>query len=119
MTKENRRHMRLPIETRMFIELEAPGLSGKTASNMLACTAEQVSRGGFQAALDRELSPESIFQVVIESPQTSEPLHLWAEVVWCHPDPDKADSWRAGFKLINNQDSDIEQWISLLIELEG
>lgn len=115
---EQRRDLRLPLETRTFIELEAADAHGKESSRLIACFTEGISRGGLHIAIAEEVTQNTILQIGVDIPGAAHTLYLAAEVKWCLPYDDQAMPWRAGFKVLNNGDSDIERWVDLLVSLE-
>lgn len=125
MSIEKRRHLRLPVSTRTFIELEAPDINGAEAGRLAACTSETVSRGGIQVVLDEELAVSSILQIGVDAPNEDTTFFLAGEVKWCRPcaeDEKKQEEpltgWRVGFEILNSHNSDIERWVALLASLE-
>ena len=116
---EQRKYLRLPLETRTFIELEAADSQGNESSQLIACFTEGVSRGGLHIAIAVEVTQNTILQIGVDIPGATSTLYLAAEAKWCLPYDDKAMPWRVGFKVLNNGDSDIERWVDLLISLEA
>ena len=119
MSGDDREHLRLPIATRLFIELVSPGTDQAEAGEIVACKTLDVSRGGLQVSLDRELTVGAILHIGVQMPEEPEPLYLAGAVEWCISDGEAGDNWCAGFRLMNAHDSDIDSWISLLTEMTG
>ena len=119
MLHDNREWLRLPINTRTFIELESSDASRAHAGQILHCHTVTVSRGGIRVAVDAALTVDSILQIGIDSPTDSSPLYLTGEVIWCNPYDDAESTWHAGFKLLNNSDTDIQRWLQLLASLDS
>lgn len=113
-----RKHLRLPVESRVFIELEAPVSGSDEAGNIAICTTLDVSAQGLQVSLEHELIEQAYLQIGIEPPHaegaTAEPFFLAAQVRWCRPGPDEAQPWLAGLALLPAGQSDIDQWIELI-----
>ena len=118
MPEEQRRHLRLPVESTVFIELVSPGVGSATAGKMAVCKTLDVSRGGLRVSLEHELVVGAILQIGIELPQREETLYLAGEVRWCLANEAPETGWSAGFALLNAGDSDIGSWTSLLVDME-
>lgn len=119
MSGDDREHLRLPIAARLFIELVSPGTDEAEAGEIVTCKTLDVSRGGLQVSLDRELTVGAILHIGVQMPDKPDPLYLAGEVEWCKQDEETPDNWFAGFRLMNAHDSDIDSWISLLTEMTG
>lgn len=118
MSEDKRRHLRLPVESAVFIELVSP-LAGNAQSGQVArCKTLDVSRGGLRVNLSRPLLTGSILQIGVELPGSDDTLYLAGEVRWCNPDPLRPGTWMAGFAVLDAADSDIDLWLNLLAELE-
>jgi hypothetical protein len=118
MADDQRRHQRLPVDSRVFIELVAPGLGSPQSGQVATCRTLDVSKGGLRVSLDRELPEGAILQIGVELPQSSETLYLAGEVRWCHRDQESERHWTAGFALLNADQSDIDRWVALLAAME-
>ena len=119
MSEEKRRHLRLPIESTIFIELVSPDLEGEDPGEIVECKSLDVSRGGLRVSLDRELVVGAILQIGVELPETEETLYLAGEVRWCRELTGKEQRWLVGFQLLDAGNSDIASWIGLLGELDS
>ena len=117
-----RKHLRLPVESRVFIELEAPVSGSDTPANIAICKTLDVSARGLQVALDHELIEQAYLQIGIELPDTegaaAEPFFLAAQVRWCRAGDSDDQPWLAGLALLPAGQSDIDQWIELISCLE-
>lgn len=118
MPEEQRRHLRLPVENRVFIELVSPGVGNATAGKVAVCKTLDVSRGGLRVSLEHELVVGAILQIGVELPQMDDTLYLAGEVRWCLANKPPETGWSAGFALLNAGGSDIDSWTSLLVEME-
>ncbi len=118
MAEEQRRHLRLPVESTVFIELVSPGVGRATSGSVAVCKTLDVSRGGLRVSLEYELVVGAILQIGVELPQRQETLYLAGEVRWCLANQAPETGWSAGFALLNAGDSDIDSWISLLVDME-
>ena len=118
MPEDQRRHLRLPVESRVFIELVSAGVGSATAGKVAVCKTLDVSRGGLRVSLEQELVVGAILQIGVELPQREDTLYLAGEVRWCLANPAPESGWSAGFALLNAGDSDIDSWISLLTGME-
>lgn len=119
MRHENRQWLRLPLSTRTFIELESESIGSDHAAHMVTCNTVEVSRGGLRVAVEEALEQESILQIGIEAPGDNTTLYLTGEVVWCSPCDETPSQYNVGFRLLNNSDSDIKRWYSLLAGLDS
>ncbi len=118
--KEKRRHVRLPLESRVFIELLAPSPGGEEPAEIALCQTEDVSRRGFRVELGTELQRGAILQIGVDLPGAEETLHLAAEVRWCGAVEDSPEPrWAAGFELLDAEGTDLELWQALLEGMEG
>lgn len=117
---EQRKHLRLPVESRTFIELVSPNLGETESGKLVACHTLNISRGGLQVALPEPVTVGAILQIGIELPGEESPLYLAGEVRWClRNNMDEERPYSAGFKLLNANSSDFERWGNLLAAMEG
>ena len=114
MTDNNRQPVRIRMDSHVFIELESPEVDGEGQGEIARCKTTDISRGGLQVGLDRELAVGAILQIGVELPGAEDAFYMAGEVKWCRPDAGAEGSWIAGFQLLNASDSDIERWRSLL-----
>jgi Tfp pilus assembly protein PilZ len=119
MNGEKREHLRLPVSTRIFIELVSPSMCNNDSGKIASCKTLDVSRGGLQVSLEHELTVGAILQIGVQMPETEEALYLAGEVEWCKPGTNSQKGWCAGFKIMNANNSDIERWQSLLTDMDG
>ncbi len=119
MVEEKRQHLRLPMQTRTFIELVSPDPEDPASGEIVSCQTIDVSRGGLQVTLERELTVGAILQIGIDMPERESPLYLTGEVRWCRPLTRSRDQWAAGFQLMNNADPDFMNWIGMLREMDS
>lgn len=119
MTGEKRQHLRLPVATRVFLELLSPNMDSTESGMISMCTTLNVSRGGLQVGLEKEVSVGAILQIGVQLPEADEPLYLAGEVEWCRANESADKGWHAGFKLMNANQSDIDSWVSLLTEMDS
>ncbi|QFU76973.1 PilZ domain-containing protein [Halioglobus maricola] len=120
MSWTERKHQRLPIESRVFIELvAAPAGSGEDAQ-IAICKTMNVSSHGLMVALEQELPVEAFLQIGVEPPRDtgSEAFYMLGQVRWCKPSDDPEFPWLAGFALQQAEHSDISSWIKLITALE-
>ena len=117
-----RKHLRLPVQSRVFIELEAPVSGSDAPGNIVVCKTLDVSARGLQVALDHELIEQAYLQIGIEPPHaegaTAQPFFLAAQVKWCRAGDAADQPWLAGLALLPAGQSDIDQWIELISGLE-
>lgn len=114
MTKENRKYFRLPVETRVFVEIESPAPGSLGPGRVARCETLEVSRGGLRARISEAVSVGAILQIGVELPGKSEPFYLVGQVRWRMQDKNEAGLWLIGFEILNALGSDIQQWESTL-----
>lgn len=112
MAMTERDHVRIKIDTRVFVEVIAP--DEKSEGIMVKCDVLNVSYGGFSAGIKTEVPVNAILSVCVDLPGVKSPFYMAAEVKWCRPSDKQADEWLAGFKLLESSDSDIRSWQALL-----
>ena len=116
-----RKHLRLPLNSRVFIELDAPINTPRGESTLAVCTTLDVSAQGMRVALDRELEEHAYLQIGVEPPQVeeaSEPFFLIAQVRWCRLGDSPEQPFVAGLSLMHAKGSDIDLWTALISNLE-
>ena len=111
---EKRRFFRLPIESRVFIELEsaAPGTLGP--GRIARCDTLDVSKSGLRVRLKEAVVVGAILQIGVELPGKDEPFYLVGQVRWRMQDKENPGAWLAGFEILNAYGSDVEQWTAAL-----
>ncbi|MFK7828215.1 MAG: PilZ domain-containing protein [Congregibacter sp.] len=114
MVRENRRFFRLPVETRVFVEIESPAPGSLGPGRVSRCETLEVSRGGLRARINEAVSVGAILQIGVELPGKDEPFYLVGQVRWRMQDEIDASLWLIGFEILNAMGSDIEQWESTL-----
>jgi len=112
MADNDRNHIRIKMNTRVFVE--AIAATDTSEGLLLQCDIVEVSYGGFSVNIDRELIVGAILSVCAELPAVKEPFYMAAEVKWCRPNEEGRSGWLAGFKLLKSSDTDIESWRQLL-----
>ena len=118
----DRKHLRLPVESRVFVELDAAVGDVEAEGNVIICRTLDVSTRGLQVALEHELAEQAYLQIGVEPPRgdsNADTFFLIAQVRWCRPGEDDDQPWVAGLALMQAQGSDIDRWIQLISELEG
>ena len=114
MSQEKRKHLRLPVESTIFIELVSPRAGSSESGEVAMCKTLEVSRDGLRVGLEREVTVGAILQIGVQLPGACDTLYLAGEVRWCRASEDPQLRWSAGFKLLNAEGSDIDQWLALL-----
>lgn len=120
-----RKHLRLPLESRVFIELESSLGAMHGGSTVAICNTLDVSAEGLRVALEHELEELAYLQIGIEPPnsaegaESAEPFFLLAQVRWCRPVEETDHTFLAGLALMPAQGSDIERWIHLITDMEN
>lgn len=118
MSQDKRKHLRLPVESTIFIELVAPRAGSTESGEVAVCKTLEVSRDGLRVGLERELTVGAILHIGVQLPGASDTLYLAGEVSWCRATEEPQWNWSAGFKLLNAANSDIDSWIALLGEMD-
>ena len=119
MSEEQREHLRLPVESTIFIELVSPRAGSSESGKVAMCQSLDASRGGLQVSLDQELTVGAILQIGVQLPGSGDTLYLAGEVTWSRANPEPRQGWSSGFKLMNASDSDIDSWITLMGERDS
>ena len=113
-TRENRRHLRLPLESRVFVEVESPPPGSLGPGKVARCETLQVSRAGLRARIDEAVTVGAILQIGVELPGQDEPFYLVGQVRWRMRDREVAGTWLVGFEILNAHGSDIKHWEAAL-----
>ncbi len=116
---QQRRHLRLPVASNVFVELVAPQFGGADSGKVAICKTLDVSRGGLRLSLEHELVTGAVLRIGVELPDLQDTLYLAAEVRWCLANLAPDTGWSAGFAILNAGDSDTGRWVALLDELES
>lgn len=119
MAEQRRKHLRLPIQSTTFIELMSARAGSSEPGRVLTCKSLNVSRGGVQVSLAEPLTVGAILHIGIDLPGAKDTLYLAGEVRWCLPNNNEHHPWIAGFQVLNANDSDIDRWIALIVEMEA
>ena len=117
--EEKRRHLRLPVESTVFIELLSPEVGSTESGKVAVCKTLDVSRGGLRVSLEYELVAGAILQIGVELPDSTETLYLAGEVKWCQANRAPESGWSAGFAILNADGSDVDNWVALLAGMES
>jgi Tfp pilus assembly protein PilZ len=118
MTEQKRKHLRLPIESTIYIKLLTSRPGQDESARMIMCKSLNVSRGGLQVMLEEELTVGAILQIGVELPGAKDTLYLAAAVRWCLPSKNEQNPWMAGFQILNAGNTDIERWVALIVAME-
>ncbi len=116
---QQRRHMRLPIASNVFVDMAAPEPGRAGSGRVAMCKTLDVSRGGLRLSLEHELATGAILRIGVELPDLQDTLYLTGEVRWCLANLAPDTGWSAGFAILNTGASDIDRWVALLDELEN
>jgi hypothetical protein len=112
MLDSERSHVRIKMDTRVFVE--AIAATDSSEGLLLQSNFLDVSYGGFSVNVESELTVGAILAVCAELPAVEEPLYMAAEVKWCRPREDGKTGWLVGFKILNSSGTDVESWHQLL-----
>jgi len=116
---QQRRHMRLPVASNVFVELAAPEPGRAGSGKVAMCKTLDVSRGGLRLSLEHEVVTGAILRIGVELPDLQDTLYLTGEVRWCLANLAPDTGWSAGFAILNTGASDLDRWVALLDELEN
>jgi len=119
MVDEKRKNLRLPLQSRLFIELVGSDPGDTEPAEIVSCQTLDVSRGGVQVALDRALTAGAILQLGVDMPDSERTLYLAGEVRWCRRISNIRDHWSAGLKLLNTGDADFISWVGFVSEMDS
>ena len=119
MVDEKRKHLRLPVQSTIFIELVSADPGDPESGEVVSCRTMDVSRGGLQVVLAQELTVGAILQIGVDLPDSDDTLYLAGEVRWCRKLPAAADQWSAGFQLLNTGNADFISWIGMVSEMDS
>lgn len=111
---DSRRFLRLPVESRVFIELESPPPGSIGTGKVARCEMLEVSRAGLRARLAETVTVGAFLQIGVELPGEDEPFYLVGQVRWRMRDKQVPGTWVAGFEILNSHGSDIEHWEAAL-----
>ncbi|MCB1688032.1 MAG: PilZ domain-containing protein [Halioglobus sp.] len=119
MPEQRRKHPRLPVTSTTFIELLSARVGQNESAQLITCNTVDVSRGGLQVILSEELTVGAILQIGVDLPNAPGTLYLAGEVRWCLPSDDERHPWKAGFQILNAEDTDIATWVAMIAIMEG
>ena len=117
-SREKRRYVRLPLESRIFIELESPPPGSIVRGRIARCETLEVSDSGLRVRVGEALTVGAILQIGVELPGKDEPFYLVGQVRWRMQDTDSRGHWLAGFEVLNAAGSDIDQWHAALLVMD-
>ena len=108
--QDHRSELRLALRIPVFVELPESDDDGPGAP-LLLCRVVDFSANGVQIRLDRALPLGAILRLSAQVPEHCTPLTVVGEVRWVRCE---ADSCLVGFSLYEADQTDIEQWKSLV-----
>jgi hypothetical protein len=120
MPANDREHIRLLMDTKVFVELTAPSPSSDGNGELVECGVIDVSYGGFRVSIPQEVTVGAILAICAELTAIDRPFYMAAEVMWCRQrededgEEDAERGWLAGFKLLSSSDTDVNAWRELL-----
>lgn len=112
--KNQRRFFRLPVETRVFVEIESPAPGSLGPGKVARCETLEVSQGGLRLRVNESVTVGAILQIGVELSGKDEPFYLVGQVRWRMQDKTAVGNWIAGFEILNAMGSDVEQWETAL-----
>jgi hypothetical protein len=118
MPEDKRQHLRLPVASKIFIELVSTPAGSAESGTVAMCNTLDISRSGLSVSLDQELTVGAILQIGVQLPDAHDTLYLAGEVRWSRPAQEPERGWSAGFKLMHSGGSDIDHWIALLNNMD-
>ncbi len=121
MSESNRQHLRLPLQSTVFIELVS-AQAGRDDAEIAVCKTLDVSPAGLRVSVQQELTEQAYLQIGVdtldEAGEQSNTIYLAAQVRWCRPGETPERPWDAGLELLNAQGSDIQRWVKLISQIE-
>ncbi len=112
--RDRRRFFRLPVESRVFIEIESAPPGSLGPGKIARCETLDVSNSGLRVRLDEAVTVGAILQIGVELPGKDEPFYLVGQVRWRMRDREIKGKWVAGFEVLNAFGSDVEHWEAAL-----
>ena len=112
--RDRRRFFRLPVESRVFIEIESAPPGSLGPGKIARCETLDVSNSGLRVRLDEAVTVGAILQIGVELPGKDEPFYLVGQVRWRMRDREVKGKWVAGFEVLNAFGSDVEHWEAAL-----
>ena len=112
--RDRRRFFRLPVESRVFIEIESAPPGSLGPGKIARCETLDVSNSGLRVRLDEPVTVGAILQIGVELPGKDEPFYLVGQVRWRMRDREIKGKWVAGFEVLNAFGSDVEHWEAAL-----
>ncbi len=106
---EKRAHPRFPQTATAFIEFYGSGNSQPGLAPIVVCNSLDISREGVRVSIDQFIDTGTILQLGLELPAADAPLYFAAEVCWCR-NLGKFEGYQAGFRLLDSDGTDLEQW---------
>lgn len=121
MQEDMRRHPRFPVENRVFVELVAPEFGSSRPGTIVNCKTLEVSSAGLRLITEQQLPAGAILQLAIELAAGAGTLYLVGEVRWSGPVPATGNEpgWSAGLALLDAEESDIKDWVTLTTLMEN
>lgn len=116
--KDKRKFFRLPVASRVFVEIESPPPGSLGPGKVARCDTLDVSHSGLRVRLRESVSVGAILQIGVELPGENEPFYLVGQVRWRMQDKEQRGSWVAGFEILNALGSDVEHWEAALLEMD-
>jgi hypothetical protein len=116
--KDSRRFFRLPVESRVFVEIESPPPGSLGPGKVARCDTLDVSQSGLRVRLYEAVTVGAILQIGVELPGKDEPFYLVGQVRWRMQDKTHPGSWIAGFEILNALGSDVEHWEAALLVMD-
>jgi PilZ domain-containing protein len=121
MPRIERHYPRLPVESRVFIEMEAAAAGSSEGAAIVVCKTLDVSSEGLRVAVPQALTVGAFLQIGVDHPGEPEidTFYLAGEVRWCTPGDCEDYPWIAGFFLLPAEHSDINRWEELINDMDS
>lgn len=107
MNDNRRAHLRLGATLAVFVEVRSADPVDGTPAEIVACSGVDLSAGGLQVELDRELPVGSILRLGADSHGDAPVMYVVGEVRWSRPTP---HGYAAGFAFFDSDGTDIIAW---------
>jgi Tfp pilus assembly protein PilZ len=110
MTEERRAGLRHSRQEVIHVEIVSASHDQLDVGEVVSCATVDLSGGGLQITMDRELPKGAILDVCIELQGIPKQFFLTAEVRWLKPSDNGV---QVGFQLFDSEETDIETWKNL------
>lgn len=112
--EDERSATRFEKDITVFVDLES-GLEADSESKIVICNSFDLSGGGLQLVLDRDIPQGNILRLCLDI-KDRDPLFVVARVKWTRKNEESGD-YNVGFQLLNSKGTDFESWLMAISEI--